>query len=125
MIISAHGFAASVTLIAASLFPGTAMAQDHPRAITMTVTRDGDQMVVTLVGRSPIALGVGYTLEVDGASRTRHAGRSMVGPREQTLSVVRFSNRGDWRVSLSVDQADGERYALACDSRGYPCSTGA
>ena len=124
MIINAHRFAASAALIAASLFPGNAMAQDHPRAIAMTVTRDGDQIVVTLVGRSPIALGVGYRLDVEGASRTHHAGRSMVGPREQTLSVVRFSNRGDWRVELSVDQADGNHYALACDSRGYPCAAG-
>lgn len=124
MIVHAHRFAASAALIAVSLFPGNVMAQDHPRAIAMTVTREGDQMVVTLVGRSPIALGVGYRLEIDGESRTRHAGRSMVGPRAQTLSVVRFNDRGDWRIELAVDQADGEHYALACDRNGYPCPAG-
>jgi hypothetical protein len=124
MIVNARYFAASAALIVASLFPGNAMAQDHPRAIAMTVAREGDQMVVTLVGRSPIALGVGYTLEIDGESHTRHAGRSMVGPRAQTLSVVRFSDHGDWRIELAVDQADGARYALACDRSDYPCSAG-
>lgn len=84
---------------------------DQPRALALHVERSPAQVTVTVVGHSARPTPVRYTLDVTGASTTRHAGRSTVGPGTRTLSTVRFPDRAPWRVRLAVDE-DARAYAI-------------
>ena len=84
-----------------------------PRALSLESSLTGDDVELAVIGSVSTAVTVDYILEVEGGSRTRHAGRTGVQPgAPQRLSTVRLRTLAPWSARLSVIQGDGQRYEL-------------
>ncbi|CAN5165372.1 hypothetical protein BH10PSE12_BH10PSE12_24890 [soil metagenome] len=71
------------------------------------------QIIVSIVGQAESAMAVEYTLDVDGASHTRHSARTSLAPHQSvTLSTIAIPDTAPWQVSLDVQQGDGLHYHL-------------
>lgn len=100
----------AIPLIFASALPMT----DHDatdRAISMEVAEAADQVTVVLKGHSPIDQKVAYELVLEGASTSRHKGRtSLVAGEQSVLSTMRMSATAPWCITARVTEADGSTY---------------
>ena len=95
-------------------------AQDATdRAISMEVAEASDHVTVVLKGHSPIDQKVAYELVLEGASTSRHTGRtSLSAGEESVLSTMRMSAAQPWCISATVTEADGTTYEYSegtCD----------
>lgn len=93
--------------------PETPAMTEAPHALTLDVhARDG-MLEVRLVGLSPRAQAVRYTLEVTGASTSRHSGATtLAAGTEAVLSTMRTSAGADWCVKLEAQDEGGAPYAI-------------
>lgn len=97
----------------ASPATGKAAMDESPRALTLELRLAGGEVELAVIGAASTAVTVDYVLEVEGGSRTRHAGRTGVRPgAPQRLSTVRLRTAAPWTARLSVIQGDGQRYEL-------------
>jgi hypothetical protein len=83
------------------------------RAITLEATEVGDQVEIQLIGTSERDQKVAYTLEVTGASRTRHSGKtSLTANATHVLSTVRTRSKADWCAKVTVEEEGLAPYEL-------------
>jgi hypothetical protein len=100
-------------VLAASAIPETPAMTDTPHALSLDVeTREG-MLEVRLVGHSPQAQEVRYTLEVIGQSTSRHKGATKLAAGQRAvLSTMRTAAGDDWCVKLEAQDADGAPYSV-------------
>ncbi len=86
---------------------------DSPRALTLDVRRNGDQIEVELIGHAPEARTVSYLLEVTGTSNSRHRGKTTLAANSRAvLSTVKVSAGRDWCVRLKAEEEGTEPYEI-------------
>ena len=91
---------------------------DEDRPVTMTSHLSAGQVVIAVTAKAGWGGPIAYTLSVTGGSTTRHAGRTVLGPRGQQLSRVAVPVDGPWHATLEV-RCCGTQYALHLGS-GQP-----
>lgn len=93
--------------------PETLAMAEAPHALTLEVQARDGMLEVRLVGLSPRAQAVRYTLEVTGASTSRHSGATtLTAGTEAVLSTMRTSASADWCVKLEAQDEGGAPYAI-------------
>ena len=98
-----------VAIIAASGAP----SMSSERAVEMRVTEDDQTVLVELLAATQTERSVEYDVEVIGASRSRHSGKSAIGPEQSSpLSRFRVSHRGEWCAVAQIREEGGESYTL-------------
>ena len=102
-----------IAIIAASGAP----FMSSERAVEMRVTEEDQAVLVELLAATQSERAVEYDIEVTGASRSRHSGKSVVGPAQTSpLSRFRVSHRGEWCAIAQIREDDGESYTLEAGS---------
>ncbi|MFN4097385.1 MAG: curli-like amyloid fiber formation chaperone CsgH [Sphingomonas sp.] len=93
---------------------------DRPQALQLDVRQTGDAIEVQLIGHSPRAQQVSYTLEVTGLSTSRHRGMTTLAANAHTvLSTVRVNAGETWCVRLLAEEEGREPYEI----RAGDCAT--
>lgn len=83
-----------------------AMTEGSP-ALSLDVREDGGTVEVRLIGLSPRATAVSYTLEVTGQSTSRHRGKTTLAADTRAVLSTMSTRVGDsWCVKL-VAEEDG------------------
>lgn len=102
-----------LTLVAPGLDAMEIAVKNERQALSLDALSTPKGVELTVIGEADTAMTVEYELEVSGASRTHHAGKTKLKPgRRQLLSTVRFQAGGPWRAELTVVQENGVRYSL-------------
>lgn len=111
----------TVALAAALLTAAQAAAMDDPapQPIALEAARQGDDLVIRVIGRAAVATDASYALEVSSGAtsnnRSVQRGRASLRPdREASLVNLRLAGaaRENWRVKLDVEPAGGEAYTI-------------
>jgi len=90
------------------------MNDNAPRALALDISRLGGAIEVQLIGHSPQARQVSYTLDVRGKSTSRHRGKTTIAADHRTvLSTIRVSAAEDWCVRLVAEEDGGEPYEIS------------
>ncbi len=97
--------------LASSTVPN--MNDNAPHALALDIQRLGDAIEVQLIGQSPQARQVSYTLDVSGKSTSRHHGKTTIPGNSRTvLSTIRVTAGEDWCVRLTAEEDGGEPYEI-------------
>lgn len=101
--------------------PETPAMPDAPRALSLDVAAQEGMLEVRLIGLSPRAQDVRYSLEVTGTSTSRYRGATRLAADTQAvLSTVRTAAGAAWCVRLVAEEEGRAPYTL---TRG-PCAAG-
>lgn len=115
-------FAFSAGALALVLFTHAtvpAMTENAP-ALTLDVRNEGGMLEVQLVGLSPRAQTISYTLEMTGQSTSRHRGSTtLAADTRAVLSTMRTQAGDNWCVKLIAEEAGRAPYEI---TRG-PCAS--
>ena len=89
------------------------MNDNSPHSLALDIRRIGDAIEVQLIGQSPQARQVSYTLDVSGTSTSRHRGKTTIAADSRTvLSTIRVSVGEDWCVRLVAEEDGGTPYEI-------------
>lgn len=116
------GMFRSVAVIPVLVMGGTAMAgeQAGTQAISMQVSDDGGEVNIALVAHSAVEQAVAYEIEIQGASRAVHKGRTTIPAHEErVLSRFKVNYTDDWCAHARIRENAGEAYTL----NAGPCAT--
>lgn len=109
----------TLALFLAPVFAAAATAEeahvmtDRPPALNLEVEARDGMLDVRLVGLSPQAVEVRYTLEVTGSSTSRHSGATtLTAGARAVLSTLRTTTAGEWCVKLEAAEAGRAPYTL-------------
>jgi hypothetical protein len=92
---------------------GAGSGDTRPRALSLNVVDSGDSVELELVALSQVTQQVEYTLELVGASRSRHAGNTSISAGDRlVLSRLKTSVADRWCATVEVSEASGARYTL-------------
>lgn len=114
--------ALSPTSAALAILSGVAlMAASAPqRALSLNVDQTPERVGVELVAHSPVTQRVDYSIELTGASRSRHSGSTtLVAGERHVLSTLRTGIGAEWCARAEVQEETGESYVLTageCDA---------
>ena len=94
---------------------------DQPDVLMLDVQEHDGLIDVQLIGLSPRAQAVSYTLEVTGQSTARHRGSTtLAAGARAVLSTMRTTAGTGWCVTLTAQEEGREPYTI---TRG-PCAAG-
>ncbi len=82
-------------------------------ALTLEVRQQDGMLDIQLIGLSPQAQGVSYTLEVTGQSTSRHRGKTtLAADTRAVLSTMRTSAGDNWCVKLMAEEEGRAPYEI-------------
>jgi hypothetical protein len=97
-----------------------AEAADPARPIALETARQGEDLVIRVIGRAAAPTQAAYALEVSSGAtsnnRSVQRGRAALTPdREAVLVNIRLAGaaRENWRVELTVKPEGGDPYRIA------------
>ncbi len=112
--------AGATTLALLALATVSPMTDETP-ALTLDVRHQDGLVEVQLIGLSPRAQAVSYTLEVTGQSTSRHRGSTRLAAGQRAvLSTMKTRTGDDWCVKLTAEEEGRAPYEI---TRGS-CSAG-
>jgi hypothetical protein len=104
--------AGATALALLALATVTPMTDEAP-ALTLDVRHHDGLVEVQLIGLSPRAQAVSYTLEVTGQSTSRHRGSTtLAAGTRAVLSTMRTKAGDDWCVKLMAEEEGRAPYEI-------------
>lgn len=92
---------------------GASASSDAPRALTLSVVENGDNVELELIANSAVAQQVQYSLELMGTSTARHRGDTSIPAGErQVLSRLKSGVGESWCARVEVTEGNGAHYTL-------------